>query len=160
GQARAYNDVFAQVTTPYVVWLSDDNEIVDGGLDAGVATLDQRPDIGMVAIKVRDVEGPFVDAPYVGGISPIGVLNVKQGMLRTGIVQALGGFSERFRDYGIDPDLTARVLFSGWKVAYTQTVGIHHYRDWGDGSQPGPAQLQRQRDYADLYARKWAGYAP
>jgi len=160
GQARAYNDVFAQVTTPYVVWLSDDNEIVGHGLDVGVEALDRRPGIGMVAIKVKDVEGPFVDAPYVGGISPIGVLNVNQGMLRTGILQELGGFSERFRDYGIDPDLTARVLFSGWQIAYTCAVGIHHYRDWTDGPRPGPARLQRQREYADLYARKWGAHAP
>lgn len=160
GQARAYNDVFAQVTTPYVAWLSDDNEIVNHGLDAGVEVLDRRPKVGMVAIKVKDVEGPYVDAPYLGGVSAIGVLNVNQGMLRTGIVQELGGFSERFRDYGIDPDLTARVLFSGWQVAYTRVVGIHHYRDWTDGPKPGPAQLRRRREYAELYARKWDDYAP
>jgi GT2 family glycosyltransferase len=160
GQARAYNDVFATLTTPYVVWLSDDNEIVNGGLDAGIDVLDRSPRVGMVAIKVKDVEGPFVDAPYLGGISTIGVLNVNQGMLRTGIVHELDGFSERFRDYGIDPDLTARVLFSGWQIAYTREVGIHHYRDWTDGAGQGPAQLQRQRDYADLYARKWGAYAP
>ena len=28
GQARAYNDVFKVVETPYVAWISDDNEIV------------------------------------------------------------------------------------------------------------------------------------
>src|SRR5581483_5933201 len=27
GQARAYNDVFFALDTPYVVWISDDNEI-------------------------------------------------------------------------------------------------------------------------------------
>ena len=160
GQARAYNDVFGIVRTPYVVWLSDDNEIVNGGLDAAVATLDARPRVGMVGVKVRDVDGPFVDAPYVGGVSTIGVLNVNQGMLRTPLLQELGGFSERFRDYGIDPDLTARVLFSGWEIAYTRVVGIHHYRDWSEGEQRGPAQLQRQRDYSQLYAQKWEAYAP
>lgn len=160
GQARAYNDVFAIVRTPYVVWLSDDNEIVNAGLDAAVAALDARPRMGMVGVKVRDVEGPFVDAPYVGGVSTIGVLNVNQGMLRTPVLQELGGFSERFRDYGIDPDLTARVLFTGWEVAFTRVVGIHHYRDWSEGEQRGPAQLQRQRDYSQLYAAKWGAYAP
>jgi GT2 family glycosyltransferase len=114
----------------------------------------------MVGIKVRDVQGPFVDAPYVGGVSTIGVLNVNQGMLRTPLLQELGGFSERFRDYGIDPDLTARVLFSGWQIAYTRAVGIHHYRDWSESEQRGPAQLQRQRDYSALYAQKWGTYAP
>ena len=160
GQARAYNDVFAIIRTPYVVWLSDDNEIVNGGLDLGVQILDQQQAVGMVGIKVRDVEGPFVDAPYVGGVSTIGVLNVNQGMLRTPVLQELGGFSERFRDYGIDPDLTARVLFSGWQVAYTRVVGIHHYRDWSESERLGTAQLQRQRDYSALYAQKWGAYAP
>jgi GT2 family glycosyltransferase len=160
GQARAYNDVFESVTTPYVVWLSDDNEIVNHGLDDGVQILDRCPDIGMVGIKVKDVEGPFVDAPYVGAVSSIGVLNVNQGMLRTTLLQELGGFSERFRDYGIDPDLTARVLFSGWQVAYTRRVGVHHYRDWSDVPRPGQDLLQRQRDYADLYAQKWGAFAP
>jgi len=55
GQARAYNDVFAIVRTPYVVWLSDDNEIVNGSLDLGVQILDQEPAVGMIGIKVRDV---------------------------------------------------------------------------------------------------------
>lgn len=160
GQARAYNDVFDTVTTPYVVWLSDDNEIVNHGLDVGVQSLDRCPKMGMIGIKVKDMEGPFVEAPYIGGISTIGVLNVNQGMLRTKVLQALGGFSLRFRDYGIDPDLTARVLFSGWQVAYTRVVGIHHYRDWSDDPKSGLAQLQRQRDYADLYERKWGAYAP
>jgi GT2 family glycosyltransferase len=160
GQARAYNDVFNMIRSPYVVWISDDNEIVNHGLDDAVQVLDNCPDVGMVGVKVKDIEGPFVDAPYLGGISTIGVLNVNQGMLRTPVIQELGGFSERFRDYGIDPDLTARVLFSGWQVAYTRVVGIHHFRDWSEGDQSGPAQLQRQRAYHHLYARKWGTYAP
>ena len=160
GQARAYNDVFATITTPYVVWISDDNEIVNHGLDVAVEILDALPRVGMVAVKVKDVEGPFVEAPYLGAVSSIGVLNVNQGMLRTPVLQAVGGFSERFRDYGIDPDLTAKVLFSGWDVAYSRVVGIHHYRAWADGSADSAAQRERQVAYVDLYARKWGQYAP
>ncbi|MGE3271737.1 MAG: glycosyltransferase family 2 protein, partial [Chloroflexota bacterium] len=130
GQARAYNDVFKTVTTPYVVWISDDNAIVNGGLDQAVRILDRLPRVGMVGVKVKDVEGPFVEAPYLGAVSSIGVLNVNQGMLRTEALLEVGGFSERFRDYGIDPDLTAKVLFAGWDVAYTRGVGIEHYRAW------------------------------
>lgn len=160
GQAKAYNDVFEQVRTEYVVWISDDNEIVNHGLDLGVQALDQGRKLGMVGIKVHDVVGPFVDAPYLGAVSKIGVLNVNQGMLRTAVIQQLGGFSKRFRDYGIDPDLTARVLFSGWQVAYTREVGIHHYRDWSDTPKPGSVQFERQREYTALYAQKWETYAP
>ena len=83
GQARAYNDVFNIVQTPYVAWISDDNEIVNGGLDVGVEILEQHPRIGMVGLKVKEVEGPAAVAPYLGAVSSIGVLNVNQGMLRT-----------------------------------------------------------------------------
>jgi hypothetical protein len=99
-------------------------------------------------------------APYLGAVSSIGVLNVNQGVLRTPVLQSVGGFSERFRDYGIDPDLTAKVLFSGWDVAYTRPVGIHHFRAWADGSAAGVEQRQRQLGYVALYAQKWGAYAP
>jgi GT2 family glycosyltransferase len=161
GQARAYNEVFRLVDTAYVCWLSDDNVIVNRGLDVAVDILDADPRIGMVALKVKDVSGPFVDAPYIGGISPIGILNVNQGVLRTELLRAVGGFSEAFRDYGIDPDLTAKVLFSGHAVAYTRAIAIHHYRDWGDRDSPGfIRQMARQRHYVDLYTRKYGGRAP
>jgi GT2 family glycosyltransferase len=160
GQARAYNDVFATLTTPYVVWISDDNEIVNASLDIAVGILDCRPQIGMVGVKVKEIEGPATVAPYLGAVSEIGILNVNQGMLRTPVLQSVGGFSERFRDYGIDPDLTAKVLFSGWDVAYTRTVGIHHYRAWSESSTDGAAQRARQVGYVKLYAEKWGRYAP
>jgi GT2 family glycosyltransferase len=161
GQARAYNDVFKIVQTPYVAWISDDNEIVNGGLDVAVKILDQQPRIGMVALKVKEVEGPAAVAPYLGAISSIGVLNVNQGMLRTSVLHHVGGFGERFRDYGIDPDLSAKVLFSGWHVAYTRSVAIHHFRAWAaDGSASSAEQRGRQQGYVTLYARKWAAYAP
>jgi GT2 family glycosyltransferase len=160
GQARAYNDVFAIIRTPYVVWISDDNEIVNHGLDVAVEILDTMPRVGMVAVKMRDTEGPAVEAPYLGAVSSIGVLNVNQGMLRTPILQEVGGFSEAFRDYGIDPDLTAKVLFSGWDVAYTRVVGIHHHRAWSDGSAASADQRARQQGYVKLYDQKWGRYAP
>jgi GT2 family glycosyltransferase len=153
GQARAYNDVFRGVTTPYVCWLSDDNRVVNSGLDVGVRILDRRPEIGMVALKVRDVRGPFAEAPYIGGISSVGILNVNQGMLRTDIIQRLGGFSERFRDYGIDPDLTARVLFSGYRIAYTKLVAIHHYRNWS--ADPTSEEYARQMERQAVYLREY-----
>jgi GT2 family glycosyltransferase len=160
GQARAYNEVFDTLTTPYVAWISDDNEIVNAGLDVAVEILDRQPRIGMVGVKVKEIEGPATVAAYLGAVSEIGILNVNQGMLRTPVLQSVGGFSERFRDYGIDPDLTAKVLFSGWDVAYTRTVGIHHFRAWSTSSTDGAAQRARQVGYVKLYAEKWGRYAP
>jgi GT2 family glycosyltransferase len=159
GQAVAYNRVFASVETPYVCWLSDDNVVVNRGLDTAVRILDDHAGIGMVALKVSDVKGPFVAAPYIGGVSAIGILNVNQGVLRTALLNELGGFSEAFQDYGIDPDLTARVLFSGHSVVYTREVAIHHYRNWSPdtSSEEHARKMERQRVYLDLYRRKYAG---
>jgi GT2 family glycosyltransferase len=162
GQARAYNDVFTTLETEYVCWLSDDNVVVDGGLDVAVGILDRESSLGMVALKVKDVRGPFVAAPYIGGISSAGILNVNQGVLRTRVLTEVGGFSEDFRDYGIDPDLTAKVLLEGWDVAYTKQVSIHHYRNWEtDKTAPEFARMQeRQRAYKALYAERYGKAFP
>lgn len=158
GQARSVNDVLAIVNTPYVAWLSDDNEVVDRGLLKAIDMLDSDPRIGMVALKTKDVEGPFVDAPYIGGISDLGFLNVNQGVLRTDLFRQVGSFSERFRDYGIDPDLTAKVLLSGYDIVYTRDVAIHHYRNWTtDKKSPEWAKMmERQRISQELMRRKYA----
>ncbi len=146
GQARAYNDVFKNITTPFVCWLSDDNEVVNAGLDIAASVLSKDDRIGMVALKVRDIQGPFIDAPYIGGVSSLGILNVNQGMLPTPVLKKAGYFSEGFRDYGIDPDLTAKVLMCGYDIAYTRHVAIHHYRLW---------EMDKTRDaYWDLRKRQ------
>lgn len=157
GQARAYNDVFQRLATPYVCWLSDDNEVVNHGLDAATQILETRPDFGMVALKVKDTQGPFAHSQYIGGVSPIGVLNVNQGMLRTPLLQSLGGFSEEFRDYGIDPDLTTRVLYAGYGTAYTRLVALLHHRDWGPSSDSPQFKdkMDRQKRYLELYRHKY-----
>lgn len=158
GQARAYNAVFEKVETPYTCWLSDDNVVVDRGLDIAVEILDKHPSFGMIALKTTDLQGPFEAAPYIGGVSQIGILNVNQGMLRTNVLKQVGGFSEYFRDYGIDPDLTAKVLFSGYDIAYTRQIALHHYRDWGEDAAL-KAMQEKQKIYQKRYFNKYAALA-
>lgn len=161
GQARAYNEVFERVDTPYVCWLSDDNVVVNRGLEVAVEILEANRRFGMVGLKTRDICGPFQKAAYIGGISPIGVLNVNQGMLPTPVLKQVKGFGEVFRDYGIDPDLTAKVILSGYDIAYTRTIALHHQRNWSSD----PAELeyqalrQKQKHGEALYLRKYAGLA-
>lgn len=159
GQARAYNQVFELVGTAYTCWLSDDNVVVNRSLDLAAHILDEHPTIGMVGLKTRDVVGPFADAPYLGAVSAIGVLNVNQGLLRTAVLREVGGFSEAFRDYGIDPDLTAKVLLRGHDVVYTRAVAIHHYRAWTEDAERNAQFRDKQRTYLDLYWKKYAQYA-
>lgn len=154
GQAKAYNEIFAKISTPYVCWLSDDNTVCNRGLEKAVRILDANPRIGMVALKVKDVQGPFSGEAYVGGISEAGILNVNQGVLRTGILRGLGGFSEEFMDYGIDPDLTTRVLYSGHDIVYTKAVAILHSRDWGE-SNVLRSQMAKQERYKAMYRERY-----
>ena len=160
GQAKAYNDVFRTLDTPYVAWLSDDNEVAPGGLDVAVGVLDRRPEVGMVGLKTRDVQGPFLGSAYIGGVSEYGVLNVNQGMLRAEALRQAGYFSEAFGSYGIDPDLTAKVLYCGWDVVYTRPIALLHYRDWAttEGTPEQAALAEVHERSLRLYREKYAGF--
>jgi GT2 family glycosyltransferase len=157
GQAKAYNEVFDQIETPYVCWLSDDNEVVDCGLDRALEVIRSDLRIGLVALKTRDAIGPLADLPYIGGVSWFGILNVNQGLLPTAVLRQVGGFSLEFRDYGIDPDLTAKVLLSGYDVVYTRGVALRHYRNWPeDESSPEYRTLMEKHEkFRDLYIQKY-----
>lgn len=159
GQARALNEVFSTVDSEFVCWLSDDNMVVNRSLDTAVAIMRERQTLGMIGLKVKDVVGPYTDFPYIGGISSLGLLNVNQGLIRNNILQELRGFSEEYRDYGIDPDLTARVLFQGWEIAYTREVAVHHYREWATevGSQDCQERAARHKQSLDIYQKRFHG---
>ncbi|GAB1470994.1 hypothetical protein MASR2M66_18720 [Chloroflexota bacterium] len=132
GASRAYNEVWRDVKCKYTCWLSDDTELVGGGLDLAVQILESNKTIGMVSLKTRDVEGQWKHIPYTGALSEYGVLNCNHGVLRLGLLRSLGYFNENYRTYLIDPDLTASVLCAGKKVVTTKDVFIHHHREWAD----------------------------
>jgi len=126
GQARACNEVWRQVNSKYTCWLNDDTELIAGSLDLAVDILDQGSDIGMVGLKMKDVDNP---KPYMGAVSEYGIINCNHGVLPTDLLAKLGYFNEEYRSYGIDPDLTAAVLCSGKKVVMTKKVSVLHYRE-------------------------------
>jgi GT2 family glycosyltransferase len=85
-----------------------------------------------VALKVKEVVGRRSRLPYIGGIRKTGILNCNQGVIRSDLFKKIGYFDESFKNYGIDPDLTAKVLLAGYHVVYTKTVAIHHFREHDD----------------------------
>jgi GT2 family glycosyltransferase len=155
-QAESLNRVFRTIKTDYVCWLSDDNVVLRDALDLAVSILEEHPDVGMVALKTRDVVGPGRNVPYIGGIWMSGVLNCNQGVLRTELLHRVGGFDERFGDYGIDADLTTAILLTGHKVVYTKAVAIHHYRHCSDNPWISREERKRRAELAkQLYRRKY-----
>lgn len=157
GQAKSFNRILPIVRSRYIGWLSDDNVARHSVLDDAVQTLDSHSDIGMVGLKVRDQTGPYAKHPYLGAVWPSGVLTVNQGILRTDLLIKLGGFDEEFNDYGMDIDLTTRVLLSGYKVVLTRRVAIQHYRDhqtsnWIDEE----GRRKRIKQAQALYRKKYS----
>lgn len=129
GQAQSFNRVFPTLKGRFICWLSDDNVVQPGVLDTAVKILQRNNRIGMVALKVKDVAGRRTGLPYIGGIRKTGILNCNQGIIRSDLFKKIGYFDESFKNYGIDPDLTAKVLLAGYRVVYTKTVAIHHFRE-------------------------------
>jgi GT2 family glycosyltransferase len=161
GQARSYNRVFKTIASKYICWLSDDNMVTDGMLDMAISILEEDPEIAMVALKTRDVIGPFQDADYIGGISSVGILNCNQGVIRADVLRDVGYFGEEFRDYGIDADLTAKVLLKGWTVVYTKRLAIEHYREWMGNTDSADYQMrmERQQRSLQLYHERYRALA-
>jgi GT2 family glycosyltransferase len=156
GQAQSLNRVFKKLDSTYVCWLSDDNIVQDGILDLAVSILNQDSKIGMVSLKVKDISGPHTDKPYIGGIWSSGILNCNQGMIATHLLLSLGGFDEEFRDYGIDGDLTTKVLLAGYKVVVTKQIAIHHLRDHNTVSWTDEKSRKQRLDASRaLYEKKY-----
>lgn len=131
GQAQSYNRVFRSLGSKYICWLSDDNIVLPGMLDTAVDILRGNNKIGLVALKVKDVTGNHTDKPYLGGLYKTGILNCNQGVISSDLFRKIEYFDESFKNYGIDPDVTTKVLLSGYRVVYTKAVAIHHFRDHG-----------------------------
>jgi GT2 family glycosyltransferase len=129
GQAQSFNRVFPSLKSKFICWLSDDNVIQHRALDTAAEILVKNNKIGLVALKVKDVAGRRTGLPYIGGIRKTGILNCNQGVIRSDLFKNIGYFDESFKNYGIDPDLTAKVLLAGYRVVYTKTVAIHHFRE-------------------------------
>lgn len=157
GQAKSLNRFFKTVRSKYACWVSDDNIIKKGMLKKAERILDENPHIGMVGLKVKDVTGPYRDEEYIGGISQAGILNVNQGMFRMNIARKVGFFDEKFPDYGMDVDLTTKILLAGHKVVYTKNIAILHYRDYHQ--YPGAFELEDRKKRSllshKIYARKY-----
>jgi GT2 family glycosyltransferase len=158
GQAQSYNRVFPLLKSQFICWISDDNVVQPGILDTAVNILEQNPRIGMVALKVKDVAGPHTGPPYTGGIYDTGILNCNQGMIRSDLFRKIGYFDESFKNYGIDPDLTTKVLLAGARVVYTKDVAIHHFRDH-DAEDSAISKTERTQSKAPYKQKYYAKYS-
>ncbi|MBI5055291.1 MAG: glycosyltransferase [Nitrospirae bacterium] len=156
GTSRAYNQVWKQVESKYTCWLSDDTEIVNGSLDMAINLLENKPEIGMVGLKMKDTVGPWKRQPYGGGLSEYGILTCNHGVLSMELLRSVGFFNELYRSYTIDTDLTASVLSAGKSVVMTKHVSVLHHREYIE--REGKDRIKQSMagiDNAKIYAGKF-----
>lgn len=130
GHTRAFNEVWRQVESKYTCWLCADTELVEGSLDLAIEILESNPEIGMVALKMKDTMGGSKIHAYAGGIGKLGVLNPQAGVLPTKLLRAVGYFNESYYHYTTGVDLATSILCAGKTVVTTKHVSVLHHVLW------------------------------
>ncbi len=170
GFARAANRGLREARGRYVLFLNPDAIVSDEAIAAALATLELRPEVGLVGVAQRDGQGrvlptvePFfslaalrrpshqrVSAPE--GPGPVNIDWCHGAFLlgRRDELLALGGYDERYFLYAEDMDLCFRVHESGKSVVYLPQVSILH-----EGNAAG-AELLGERRAAAIFASQLA----
>lgn len=170
GFARAANRGLREALGHHVLFLNPDAIVSDEAIDAALAVLDRRPEVGLVGVAQRDGEGrvlptvePFfslaalrrpsherMTAPR--GPDPVDIDWCHGAFLlgRRDELLALGGFDERYFLYAEDMDLCFRVHESGKAVVYLPQVSILH-----EGNAAG-RELLGERRAAAIFASQLA----
>jgi N-acetylglucosaminyl-diphospho-decaprenol L-rhamnosyltransferase len=74
-------------------------------------------------------------------------------LLRRDVIDAVGGFDERFFMYSEETDLCRRIRDAGWQVRHLPSMRILHY-----GGAPSPRLMAQQAFSRIEYARKHFGH--
>jgi N-acetylglucosaminyl-diphospho-decaprenol L-rhamnosyltransferase len=163
----------------YVLAMNPDVEIADGSLADFVASCDQRPECGIFAPRQVDQHRRLI---YSIGREPSPASYWRDWrtgwptwewnvdayerearcewvmgafmLVRRQVMEALGGFDERFFLYSEDVDLCTRARRAGWEIAFLPELTITHSR----ADQPLDEHRERLLVWSRLlYMRKWYG---
>ncbi len=153
GFGAAINQGIEASTSAFVVSLNDDAAPAPGWLDALLAAVESRPDVGMCASQVRlfgeeriDSAGMLIardasskqrghgrppeDFPVVEEILfPSG----SAALYRRAMLEETGGFDGDFFLYCEDTDLGLRARWAGWKCLYVPGAVVEHHYSYSAG---------------------------
>ncbi len=148
GFGEAINQGIQASTAPYVACLNDDAAPAPGWLDALIAAMESRPDVGMCASQVLlfgedriDSAGMLICADASSkqrghGRAPEDFPVLEEALLPSGsaalyrraMLEETGGFDASFFLYCEDTDLGLRARWAGWKCLYVPDAVVeHHY---------------------------------
>jgi GT2 family glycosyltransferase len=146
GFGAAVNQAFRQSAAPYMAVLNDDATAQSGWLEALLAAIEPRPDVGMCASQVRDaVDGRLDSAGMLlcldgsskqrGHLeSPASYARKEEVLLPSGsaalyrreMLEEIGLFDESFFLYCEDTDLGLRARWAGWECLYVPEAVVEH----------------------------------
>jgi GT2 family glycosyltransferase len=167
GFGAAINEAVQASRSTFVATLNDDAVAHPRWLEAMLAAIERRPDVGMCASQVRlygeerlDSVGMLVcgdgSSKQRGHLKPPEDFPVTEetlfpsgsaALFRRSMWEALGGFDSRFFLYCEDTDLGLRARWAGWKCLYVPDAVVeHHYsRTAGRASRLKAFYVERNR---------------
>ncbi len=146
GFGAAVNQAFRQSHAPFLAVLNDDATAHPGWLDALLAAIDPRPDVGMCAAQVRQAGTTSLDSAGMllcldGSSRQRGhgqpaecYARQEEALLPSGsaalyrreMLEEIGLFDETFFLYCEDTDLGLRARWAGWECIYVPGAIVEH----------------------------------
>jgi GT2 family glycosyltransferase len=146
GFGAAVNQAFHQSKARYLAVLNDDAAAHPGWLEALVAAIEARPDVGMCASEVRHASAGTLDSAGMllcldgsskqrgHAESPASYTSKEEALLPSGsaalyrreMLEEIGLFDESFFLYCEDTDLGLRARWAGWECLYVPGAVVEH----------------------------------
>jgi len=180
GFAAANNLGIRQSFSPLILLLNPDTVVPAGAIDALVADIDRRADVGIAGPKLVDANGR-AELSWGHMISPLAELRQQlvtpwaealtrrarevdwvSGacmLVRRQAADAVGLMDERYFMYAEDVDFCAEVRRRGWKVLFTPTAQVIHLRGQSRATAPTAterAYRQSQIAFYEKHHPRWA----
>lgn len=147
-----------------LVWiLNNDTVVAPSALAAMVAVADAHPDAGLIGSAVRSssaqsaaafrwrgpllVEVTCADVACEHDGHQVDSLDGSSMLIRTAMVETVGGFEERFFHYWEDTELCARARQNGWTVFLACRAHVDH--------DVGASLARDSSDARRYYVRNW-----
>lgn len=167
GFGAANNQALPECTGRYIVLLNPDTTVEPESFRNMVEFMDAHPNVGLAGPKVLNPDGTrqdSVSARYPGhryGAADLGSLPGEIAcvlgachIVRTELMQRIGGFDEDFFLYGEDQDLCLRIRKQGYEIGFIADAVIMHHGGQSERNTL-PAEVVRKKVRAEyVFYRK------
>jgi len=139
GFAAANNQVLPQCKGKYIFFLNPDTEVVSDTFSEAISFMDANPQVGLAGTKIMNSDGTLqwsVSYKYPGQKYTTTELSNLPGniacvlgasmIVRSELIERIGGFDEDFFLYGEDQDLCLKIRKLGDEIGYIDAAVVVH----------------------------------